>query len=391
MKRYSATFMLLIVISIGALVYLNFIPSRQFPNKNTIKRDNSFSLDCNNFSSLPQSFQKGYVLLYQREVPGIINLVDVKGNVVWSYRSENAGFKMVSFTRDHTFLCITGTKDNDIGYGNAIVELSLQGDTLSYLQRGQRDFNDFIHHEIFLNAKNQIVTLNREERIFDLRKVGGSKNDTVIGDGILVLNKSGQQVWKWTVFDTINPLSDKEILQHKKDWMHANSISTDEDGNYLVSFYNNGQIWKINSTTGRVIWRFGKDGDFEIPYTTIFHSAHAVHINNKGWLMLFDNGADKKRSRSLAFSIDTVSKKAYPEINTWLPPSMYSDRMGSSYLIDDTTLLVCSSRHKTIYLTNLVGDFLWKLSNDNMMSYRAEFIPEESLTPYLNTKLFKNK
>ena len=100
--------------------------------------------------------------------------------------------------------------------------------------------------------------------------------------------------------------------------------------------------------------------------------------------MLFDNGADKKRSRSLAFAIDTVSKRAEPVIESWVPPSMYSDRMGSSYLVGDTTLLVCLSRHKTICLTNLAGDFLWTLTNKNMMSYRAEFIPGEILTPYLN-------
>jgi len=388
MKRYNTISRQLalgvVTVIIGGAIYLGFTPSRHSLNKTAPQLQNSFSLLCKNVTSLPVPFQKGYVLAYQREVPGIITLVDVNGNVVWSYRSENAGFKMVSFTRNHTLLCITGTKDNDIGYGNAIVELSLSGDTLLYLKKGQNDFKQFIHHEIFLNGKDQIVTLTREERIFDLSKAGGSKKDTVVGDGLLVLNKNGQQLWKWTVFDTLNPLNDKEILKHKKDWMHANSISLDRDGNYLVSFYNNGQVWKINSITGGVIWKFGKDGDFEIPYNTIFHQAHAAHINNKGWLMLFDNGADKKRSRSLAFAIDTVSKRAEPVIESWVPPSMYSDRMGSSYLVGDTTLLVCLSRHKTICLTNLAGDFLWTLSNKNMMSYRAEFIPGEILTPYLN-------
>ena len=387
MKRYntiSGQFALLVItVLIGRAIYLGFTPSRQILNESNPQLQNSFSLLCKDVTSLPLSFQKGYVLAYNREVPGIITVVDVNGNVVWSYRSENAGFKMVNFTRNHTFLCITGTKDNDIGYGNAIVELSLGGDTLLYLKKGQKDFKEPIHHEIFLNAKDQMVTLTREERVIDLSKARGSKNDTVVGDGILVLNKNGQQLWKWTVFDTLNPLSDKEILKHRKDWTHANSISLDKDGNYLVSFYNNGQVWKINSITGGVIWKFGKGGDFEIPYNTIFHQAHAAHINNKGWLMLFDNGADKKRSRSLAFAVDTFSKRAEPVIESWVPPSLYSDRMGSSYLVSDTTLLVCLSRHKTICLTNMAGDFLWQLTNEDMMSYRAEFIPGEILTPYL--------
>jgi hypothetical protein len=67
------------------------------------------------------SFKKEYVMVYQREVPGSITLLDVKGNIAWSYQSANVGFKVVRFTKDHSFLCITGTKENDAGYGNAIL------------------------------------------------------------------------------------------------------------------------------------------------------------------------------------------------------------------------------------------------------------------------------
>jgi arylsulfate sulfotransferase len=344
----------------------------------------SFWINCPNVLLLPPIFQRGYVMIYQREVPGSITLLDVKGNIAWSYQSVNAGFKVVRFTKNHSLLCITGTKENDAGYGSAILELSLQGDTLLYLKKGQNDFQQMIHHEIMLNSKNEIITLCREERVFNLLSKGGSAKDTVVGDGILVLNKQGRQIWKWTVFDKLDPLLDNNILENKKDWMHANSIAIDQDSNYLISFYNNGQIWKIDARTGTVLWKFGKNGDFEIPANAVYDQAHAVHVTNKGWLMFFDNGANKKLSRSLAFSLDKVSKKAQPMINTWLPPPLYSDRMGSSYLINDTSLLVCSPRHKTVTLSNLNGSFLWQLKTNRITSYRAEFISEEALRPYLN-------
>ena len=47
-------------------------------------------------------------------------------------------------------------------------------------------------------------------------------------------------------------------------------------------------------------------------------------MNYKGWLMFFDNGANKKLSRSLAFELDKVSKKAKPMIDAWLPPPLYT-------------------------------------------------------------------
>jgi len=301
----------------------------------------------------------------------------------------NAGFKVVRYTKNHTFLCITGTKETEIGYGNTILELSLRGDTLLQLTKGQADFQQSIHHEILLNAKNQIVTLCREVKVFDLSKRGGSNIDTVFGDGIQVMDKKGKQIWKWSIFDKLDPLVDTNINKNKKDWMHANSVAIDTDGNYLVSFYNNGQIWKINALTGNVIWKLGKNGDFDMPAHAIFEQAHAIHINNKGWLMLFDNGANKKISRSLSFVLDKKTKTAQPTINAWLPPPLYTDRMGSSYLINGNTLLVCASKHKTIALTNLEGVFLWRLTSNNFMSYRAEFIPQNTLQPYLKEMSYR--
>jgi len=359
-----------------------------FDNK-VVKADttgiiDSFSVTCADVSSLPPAFQKGYVMIYQREVPGSIVLLDVKGNIVWAYESADVGFKVVRFTRDHNLICITGAKENQSGYGNAILELSLHRDTLLYLKKGQGDFKEMIHHEIILNSKNQVITLCKEERIFNLLSKGGFAQDTVVGDGILVLDRKGRQIWKWTVFDELDPLLDENILKNKKDWMHANSIAIDEDGNYLVSFYNNSQIWKINATTGGVLWKFGKNGDFEIPANAVFDQAHAVHVTDKGWLMFFDNGANKRISRSLAFTLDKTSKTAQPVINVRLPPPLYTDRMGSCYLINDTSLLVCASRHKIVALSNLNGTFLWQLKTNRITSYRAEFIAGEMLRPDLS-------
>src|SRR5215218_6737454 len=89
--------------------------------KTTTIASDSFLVECDKFSSLPRVFQKGYVMIHRREEPGSIFLLDTKGNVVWSHESKDAGFKVVRYTKAHTFLCITGTKENEIGYGNAIL------------------------------------------------------------------------------------------------------------------------------------------------------------------------------------------------------------------------------------------------------------------------------
>jgi hypothetical protein len=356
------------------------------PDTSAIK--DSFWVECANLALLPPVFKTGYIMVNQRQVPGSIVVLNVRGNIVWSYHSSAVGFKVVRFTKKQSFICIAGANEKEAGYGNAIVEISLGGDTLLYLTKGQKDFQQAIHHEIFLNAKDQVVTLCREERIVDLSSKGGLAKDTVYGDGILVLDRRGQQVWKWTVFDKLDPLTDDKIMEKKNDWMHANSLAFDRNGNYLISFYNNGQIWNVNAVTGHVNWKFGRNGDFQIPPNSLFDQAHSVQINKKGWLMFFDNGANKKQSRTLAYALDMGSKKATPMIDAWLPPKLYTDRMGSSYLINDTSLLVCASRHKTVALTNLEGSFLWQLKTNGLASYRAEFIPRDMLAPYLNNLFF---
>ncbi|PWT77748.1 MAG: hypothetical protein C5B59_03180 [Bacteroidetes bacterium] len=353
-----------------------------FRNRANLPSD-SLSLTCLNMRSLPLIFKKGYTLIYSREVPGIIEIVNVKGKIIWSHQSKEAGFKVVRFTTQGTLLCLVGAKENDPGYGNTILELSLRGDTLMILKKGQRGFKEVIHHDILLNNKNEIVALTSEDRIYDLSGIGGTVKDTVRGDGIIVMNRRGQQLWKWTIFDVLNPLQDKNIIKNKKDWVHTNSISFDSDDNYLVSFYNLGQVWKINAKSGQVMWKFGKGGDFQLPFLSIFQQSHAAHINQKHWLMVFDNGADIKRSRTLAFQLNPVSKKATLMLETWLPPSLYSERMGSSYLINDTTLLTCSANKKTVVLTNIKGNFLWELHSSKIASYRAEFISGDRLTPGL--------
>jgi hypothetical protein len=331
---------------------------------------------------IPTTFKEGYMLIYRREIPGIIFIIDAKGAIRWYHQVDGTGFKTTHFTQNKTFLSILGNDEYPTSYGNEILEVSLNGDTLLHLKKGEKDFKQTIHHEIILNKQNQVVTLCVEQKVMDLSKYGGTRQDTVKSDGILVLDRNGKKVWSWKVFDELDPLKDKNLMRDKKDWMHANSLSFDKDGNYLISFYNNGQIWKLDAKTGKVIWKFGKDGDFKMPLGSTFDQGHSVHMNNQGNLMLFDNGTSKKLSRTLVFKLNESDKTSQLVTETKLPQEIYNDRMGSSYLVADTTILQCTSKRHTVVLTNFKGTFLWMLKS-SIMPYRVEFIPKEKLAPYI--------
>ena len=331
---------------------------------------------------LPQNFKKGFMLLAKRETPGVAYIVDYKGNLRWYHTVEGTGFKVTHFTKEQSIIAILGKNDEPTSYGSEILELNLQGDTLTHIKKGQGDFKQVIHHEIIKKSANEIVTLTVDQKIMDLTSIGGKKNDTINGDGIQILDKKGKQIWKWSVFDDLDPLKDKAILKTKKDWTHANSLNYDKDGNFLISFYNNGQIWKVDSKTGKVIWKLGKGGNMNMSKDTDFSQAHAAHINQDGSLLFFDNGVDKKQSSVFALKVDEKGKNVKLDFHINLPKDIYNDRMGSAYMIDKETVLVCCSKRHITVLTNKKGVLLWALESE-IPPYRTEFIPEENMKPFL--------
>jgi len=331
---------------------------------------------------IPAEFKDGLMLVSKRYAPGIAYLVDYQGRIRWYHMVDGVGFKVAHFTKDHTILSILGTNDEPTSYGSQILEVNLLGDTLLHLKKGQGDFKQTIHHEILKNDKNEIVTLFVDKRIMDLTSVGGSKKDTVAGDGIMVLDRQGKKMWQWSVFDTVDPLKDPHLLKTKKDWMHANSLNYDNDGNYIISFYNNGQIWKIDAQTGKVIWKFGKGGDIAMPAECDFTQAHAAHINAYGNLMFFDNGVEKRQSGVFALKLDEQNKTSKLDLHIKLPKEVFNGRMGSAYMINDTSVLVCCSKRHIIVLADRKGVLLWTMEAA-MPTYRAEFIKSNELAPYL--------
>lgn len=342
-----------------------------------------FKANCDSLSLVPAVFKEGLMLMNKRETPGIAFIVDHLGRLRWYHMVDGTGFKVTHFTKDRTILSILGRNDEPTSYGSEILEINLAGDTVLHLKKGMGDFRQTIHHEILKNERGQIVTLFVDQRVMDLRSVGGTRSDTVNGDGILILDRMGKKVWQWSVFDVVDPLKDPKLRATKKDWMHANSLNYDKDSNYIVSFYNNGQIWKVDATTGKVLWKFGKGGSFSMPAECSFAQAHAVHINSEGNLMFFDNGVEHRQSEVFALKLDQAHQTATMDLHIRLPREIFNDRMGSAYLIDDSTVLVCSSKRHIAVLANRKGVLLWTLDTA-IPPYRVEFLKKEQVGPWLS-------
>jgi WD40 repeat protein len=210
---------------------------------------------------------------------------------------------------------------------------------------------------------------------------GGSGADTLGGDGILVMDTTGKELWTWSVWDVWDIAKDPYIKRFAYDRFHVNCINFDTDGNYLVSVAIEDQIWKINAKTGKVMWKLGKDGDFKMDTTCYFSFQHSVNINSYGDLMVFDNSLWKKVSGAVSFKLDTINKVAKTMIKATLPPEKYSSRMGSAYLLPNGNLLQTSSKTGTIMVTDQKGIILWQLIT-YFVPYRTEYVPASFWNTY---------
>ncbi len=314
----------------------------------------------------------GYIVLRHMVDPGTQLMINSRGKVIWYQVSDSTVFRPFSLTSDTSYIALKNT--------NEILELSFTGDTLLYLKKGTNGFTKPLHHEIFRDEENQIIALTKEEKAFDFSGTGGEKAEVVTGDGIIILDDKGNLIWEWSIFEASDILPTKELYGVRNDWSHANALSKDTDGNFLISFRNFDQIWKVDKTDGHIIWKLGVNGDFPLTKDAYFSEQHTVHINHSGDLMLFDNSMNmrgraksNKKSRALAFKIDETNMTATKTLDVQLPDSLYSFKQGSVYFIDHDHLLFCSSMAKKIAITDVEGKILWQ-ANSEQSFYRAAYL-----------------
>ena len=269
-----------------------------------------------------------------------------------------------------------------MGYagGTALAEIDLTGRMLWRMDLNDKEYK-IIHHDLRMDRNRLIHTLIRTPKVIDLSEIGGSGMDTLVGDGILVMDTTGKQILKWDVWDAWDVRNDPSITEFAYDRFHMNALSFDKDSNYLVSVSIEDQIWKINAKTGEVMWKLGENGDFEMDSSAYFSFQHAVHINSEGDLMLFDNGIYKKNSRALSFRLDTTAMSATTIINAPLPKALHSARMGSAYLLPNGNILQTSSKNGTVIITSKTGEILWELTY-SFAPYRAEYVSAEYWNKY---------
>lgn len=370
----------------------------------------------------------GLVMLCYAGRPGYIALVDGTGAIRWYWQVDDIGVRAATLTPRGTLLALLHPSQRDeindipdadkidvlnkinfpirrgrIGYagGTALAEIDLSGKMLWRLDLPQLSGlpDSIIHHDLRMDKDYNILTFMRDPLPYDLSAYGGKKNDTLSGDMLVKMDTTGKILWKWSPWTEWDFKKDNKLNELSYDRFHMNALYIDKDGNYLVSPAIENQIWKVNSQTGRLMWKLGKGGDFTMDTTDYFYFQHGVNIDPDGDVLLFNNGdptpsdtsayrfqvADKKHYSSvLSFHIDTAKKTAITRTDITLPKEKFSSRMGSAYQLPNKNFLVTSSKTGTVMVLSPEGKILWELNN-YFIPYRAEYIPAKVWDKYFVT------
>ena len=310
----------------------------------------------------------GYILFRKTEKPGAMLMVNDIGEVVWLQTADTELLRVFKPYKD-SYVALVSKEE--------LVEISYSGDTLGHLRYGENEFDRKMHHELIKDKDNNFVAITHEHLIGDLTSIGGHKQDTMMFDGIIKLSRDGRKLFSWKLSDHVDLFDVQDVYKHKLDWGHANSLEIDLQGNYLISFRDFDQIWKIDSNTGQVIWKFGsntvnREGDR-------FYGQHAISVTEGGDILFFDNGHFRKRKSSRAISFRESEGILENKLIIQLPDSLFSWKMSSVYQFEDDRFLFNCTMNNTILITDSRGEVLWMAKTDQEL-YRAYYIAPTALT-----------
>jgi hypothetical protein len=193
--------------------------------------------------------------------------------------------------------------------------------------------------QILDNGHHLIICADRQQ--IDMSQIvpGGNPDAVVIGMVFQELDRSNNVVFEWRSWDhfQITDAIGVDFTDSIVDYVHANALVPDHDGNWLASSRHLSEITKIDRSTGDIIWRWGgKNNQFrfvgDIDDSTGFHYQHDIRRLENGNYMLYDNGNfhTPPHSRAVEYRLDTNDMTATRVWQYRETPDIYANFMGSS-------------------------------------------------------------
>ena len=122
-------------------------------------------------------------------------------------------------------------------------------------------------------------------------------DQTTLRNYVIQEFENGTSVFNWNSIDHIHAEQFVDGFPYNPtdfDHVHGNAVVEDPDENLLVSMRHTDAVYKIDRSTGNLIWTLGGiASDFSFINDDVFSGQHDIRLSDNGNLTLFDNGNSK--------------------------------------------------------------------------------------------------
>ena len=218
-----------------------------------------------------------------------------------------------------------------------------------------------------------------QTRTMDLSALGGNASARVTGTVVQHLDAAGVLLFEWSPFDhfAIIDLDSADRTGPTVNWTHGNAIELTADGNLLLSTRSLGEITKIDTRTGSVIWRLGgRANQFAFLGTPVpaFRRQHGVRAGASGAVLLLDNVGDPTQSRAERYAVDEGARTAVLDRSFASSPGVVTQIGGSVQDLPGGRTLVSFGTAGRVEEYDASGQVVWRIDGNAGYVFRAQRI-----------------
>ena len=235
-------------------------------------------------------------------------IVDAGGEPVWfrpSTPTTTMNFRAALFRSRPVLTWWEGKAEHGLGVGEHVI-FDQSYREIARFPAGNGLESDL--HEFIVTPEGTALVLAYDIPTVDRSSVGKRRGRVIEGVVQELEIPSARVLFEWRSLDHVALTESHAQVAPAFDYLHANSIDVDGDGDLLVSARNTWAVYKLDRRTGAVIWRLGgKRSDFAMGPGTRFAWQHDARGHPGGLLTLFDNAAlpqVEPQSRGIALRLD---------------------------------------------------------------------------------------
>lgn len=314
----------------------------------------------------------GYVL-FAAGMYGVV--IDNSGRVVWYHRFPNGpGLNFMAQPNGRYVARPSTPAPGDV---EPWVEIDPLG-TVTRTMGCARGLQSRLH-DLIAEPDGGYWILCDETRTMDLSAEGGVTAARVTGTLVQHIGADGTLRFEWNPFDhfAITDVDAAARTGPNVNWTHGNAIDIDAGGNLLVSFRNLGEITKIDTATGAVIWRMGgRRNEFAFlgTPTPAFAHQHGVRTTADGAIVILDNIGDPGASRAERYVVDEAARTARLAQAYASVPGVVTQIGGSVQPLPGGRTLVSFGTEGRVEEYDAEGRLTWRIDGDPGYVFRAQRI-----------------